>query len=35
MITDAKKWHYIALKSEPIDHGFNDPTKSLSNHLEE
>ena len=35
MITDAKKWHYIALKSEPIDDGFNGPTKSLSNYLEE
>ena len=30
MITDGKKWHYIALKSEPTDDGFNHPTKSLS-----
>ena len=30
IITDGKKWHYIALKSEPTDDGFNRPTKSLS-----
>ena len=30
MITDGEKWHYIALKSEPTDDGFNRPTKSLS-----
>ena len=30
MITNGKKWHYIALKSEPNDDGFNCPTKSLS-----
>ena len=30
MITNGKKWHYIALKSEPTDDGFNRPTKSLS-----
>ena len=29
MITDGEKWHYIALKSEPTDDGFNRPTKSL------
>ena len=29
MITNGKKWHYIALKSEPTDDGFNPPTKSL------
>ena len=29
MITNSKKWHYIALKSEPTDDGFNPPTKSL------
>ena len=29
MITNGKKWHYIALKSEPTDDGFNRPTKSL------
>ena len=27
---DGEKWHYIALKSEPTDDGFNRPTKSLS-----
>ena len=30
MITDGEKWHYIALKSEPTDDGFNRSTKSLS-----
>ena len=30
MITDGKKRHYIALKSEPTDDGFNRPIKSLS-----
>ena len=30
MITNGKKWHYIALKSEPTDDGFNCPTKSLT-----
>ena len=30
MITNGKKWHYIALKSEPNDDGFNCSTKSLS-----
>ena len=30
MITDGKKWHYTALKSEPNEDGFNRPTKSLS-----
>ena len=30
MITDGEKWHYIALKSEPTDDGFNRRTKSLS-----
>ena len=36
MITDDKqsdgidKWHYIALKSVPIDNGFNRPIRSLS-----
>ena len=30
MITNGKKWHYIALKSEPTDDGFNCPIKSLS-----
>ena len=30
MITNGEKWHYIALKSEPTDDGFNRPTKSLS-----
>ena len=30
MITDGKKHHYIALKSERTDDGFNRPTKSLS-----
>ena len=30
MITNGKKWHYIALKSEPTDDGFNRRTKSLS-----
>ena len=30
MITNRKKWHYIALKSEPADDGFNLPIRSLS-----
>ena len=30
MITDGKKRHYIALKSEPTDDGFNRPIKSQS-----
>ena len=30
MITNGKKWHYIALKSERPDDGFNRPIKSLS-----
>ena len=30
MIKNRKKWHYIALKSERIDDGFNRPIKSLS-----
>ena len=36
MITDGKcsdevkKWHYIALKSEPTDDRFNRPAKRLS-----
>ena len=36
MITDGKhsdeidKWHYIALKKESIDNGFNRPIRSLS-----
>ena len=30
MITDSKKRHYIALKSERADHEFNRPIKSLS-----
>ena len=30
MITNGQKWHYITLKSEPTDDGFNRPTKSLS-----
>ena len=30
MITDGKKWHYIALKSERTDDGFNRPIRSLS-----
>ena len=29
MITNGKKWHYIALKSERTEDGFNRPTKSL------
>ena len=27
MITDSKKWHCTALKSEPTEDGFNEPTK--------
>ena len=30
MITNGKKWHYIALKSERTDDGFNRPIRSLS-----
>ena len=30
MITDGEKWHYIALKSEQTEDGFNRPAKSLS-----
>ena len=30
MITNDKKWHYIALKSVLNDHGFNRPIRSLS-----
>ena len=30
MIADGKKWHYIALKSEPTDNGFNCAIRSLS-----
>ena len=30
MITNGKKWHYIALKSEPTDDGFNRPIISMS-----
>ena len=30
MITDGKKNHFIALKSEPTDDGFTRPIKSLS-----
>ena len=29
MITNGKKWHYIALKSERTEDEFNRPTKSL------
>ena len=38
MITDGKKWHYLALKSEPIFDGgkwCNSPVKSLSKLLRE
>ena len=28
MITDGKKWHYTALKSEQAEDGFIRPTKS-------
>ena len=28
--TNGKKWHYIVLKSETTDDGFNLPIKSLS-----
>ena len=28
-ITDGEKWHYIALKSERTEDGFNRPIKSL------
>ena len=30
MITNGEKWHYIALKSERTDDGFNHPIRSLS-----
>ena len=30
MITNGEQWHYIALKSEPTDDGFNRPIRSLS-----
>ena len=30
MITDGKKWHYIALKSEQTEVGFKRPIRSLS-----
>ena len=30
MISDGKKWHYTALKSEITEDGFNRPIKSLS-----
>ena len=30
MITNGEKWHYIALKSERTDDGFNCPISSLS-----
>ena len=30
MITADEKWHYIALKSESTDDGFNRPVKSVS-----
>ena len=29
MITNGEKWHYIALKSERTEDGFNRPIKSL------
>ena len=29
MITNGEKWHYIALKSECTDDGFNRPIRSL------
>ena len=30
MITDGKKWHYLALKSVPTGDGYNLPIRSLS-----
>ena len=30
MITDGKKWHYIALKGERTEDGFNRLIKNLS-----
>ena len=30
MITDGKKWHYLALKSKPGIDGYNRPIRSLS-----
>ena len=35
MSTDGKKWHYIALKSECTEDGFNHPKKVCLNYLEE
>ena len=35
MVTNGEKWHYIALKSEHIDDGFNRPIRSLSRLLYE
>ena len=29
-INEADKWHYIALKSECTDDGFNRPIRNLS-----
>ena len=30
MITDGKKWHYLALKSERTPDGYNRPVRGLS-----
>ena len=30
MITDGKKWHYLALKSVHKTNGYNRPVRSLS-----
>ena len=30
VITDGKKWHYLALKSRPTIDGYNCPLRSLS-----
>ena len=30
MITDSKKYHYLALKSKPTTDGYNRPIKNLS-----
>ena len=30
MVTNGEKWHYIALKSEHTDDGFNRPIRSFS-----
>ena len=35
MITNGKKWHYIALKSERPEDGFNRPIKVCLDYLEE